>query len=361
MHYSGRKIIHIDMDAFFAAVEQRDFPELQNKAVIVGGLPNSRSVVATCSYEARKYGVHSAMPCSQAQRLCPHAIFVKPRYQVYRETSAIIQEIFSEFSNYVEPVSLDEAYLDVSSRKDYHGSATLIAQAIKEKIYQSTHLYASAGISYNKFFAKIASDMDKPNGLMTIKPENAATFIESLSINQFHGVGQATEKKMITLGIKNGKDLKSQSKETLIKHFGKKGLYYYNVARGIDNRPVVCQRKNKSVGVENTFDHDIYGKNQVMHILLGLFDEALTKLNSKGLIAYTLTIKIKYNDFVQITRSKKLSNAIKHSPEIKNLLDNMLRDTDIEQRKIRLLGITLSSLDKNNTNTRIQQLDLFTP
>ena len=249
----NRKIIHIDMDAFFAAVEQRDHPEYQNKPIIVGGKPDSRGVVATCSYEARKFGIHSAMPSSRAYRLCPQAIFVKPRFEAYKEASGLIRQIFSEYTELFEPLSLDEAYLDVSTNNSHHGSATLIAKAIKQSILQKTDLVASAGISYNKFLAKIASDMDKPDGLYLITPEQGEQFVETLAVGKFHGIGKATEKKMHALGIKTGQDLKQQSLAFLIRNFGKAGQYYHNISRAVDHRPVNNHRESKSVGVETTF------------------------------------------------------------------------------------------------------------
>jgi DNA polymerase-4 len=351
-----RKIIHIDMDAFFAAVEQRDFPELKGKPVIVGGQPNSRGVVAACSYEARKYGIHSAMPSSQAYRLCPSAIFRKPRFDVYRQTSLVIRKIFYSFTDLVEPASLDEAYLDVSQCAINNGSATLIAKDIKQKIKLQTRLIASAGVSYNKFLAKIASDMDKPDGLFLITPEQAETFIEDLAIRKFHGIGKATEAKMIQLGISNGKDLKQLSLPSLKQNFGKTGLYYYNIARGIDQRPIRTNRPNKSIGVETTFQQDILNTDKIIHQLLELLQQALEKTAAKNFNARTLTIKIKYHDFEQITRSRTLANPIINNSAAKYLLEELINTTEVGKRKVRLLGITLSSLEKQ---TNYRQMDLF--
>lgn len=354
-----RKIIHIDMDAFFAAVEQRDFPEYRNKPLIVGGNPNSRGVVATCSYEARPFGIHSAMPASRAYRLCPQAIFVKPRFDAYREASQAIREIFFDYTDLVEPLSLDEAYLDVTQSESDEGSATLIAKAIKTRIKQQTQLTASAGVSYNKFLAKIASDMDKPDGLYLITPTQGAKFVEQLPINKFHGVGKATALKMNALGIQTGKDLKLLSLEDLQQHFGKSGLYYYNIARGIDNRPVVSYRKSQSVGVETTFQQDINNIQTVLEHLQQLFDKALTKVTEKQLSAHTVTVKIKYHDFVQITRSRTLPQTLTASTRIVELLSELLKNTDVGRRDIRLLGITLSSLDDQSVSSLIQQIDIF--
>jgi len=252
-----RKIIHVDMDAFFASVEQRDQPEYQGQPLIVGGQPNSRGVVAACSYEARKFGIHSAMPSSRAYRLCPKAIFVKPRFEAYRAVSNQIREIFWRYASQVEPLSLDEAYLDVSYTEAFDGSATRIAQAIKADILSTTKLNASAGVSYNKFLAKIASDMDKPNGLYVIKPEQGMDFVANLPVGQFHGIGPATEAKMQKLGIHTGADLRNKSLAQLVERFGKSGQYYYNIARAIDERPVRSQRVRKSLGKETTFAEDV--------------------------------------------------------------------------------------------------------
>ncbi len=355
---SGRKIIHIDMDAFFAAVEQRDYPEYRNKPIIVGGKPNSRGVVATCSYEARKFGIHSAMPSSQAYRLCPQAIFVKPRFEAYKEASSTIREIFSEYTELFEPLSLDEAYLDVSDSFLHHGSATLIAQEIKKAILTKTSLVASAGVSYNKFLAKIASDMDKPDGLYLITPEQGYLFVENLAVGKFHGVGKATEKKMHALGIKTGADLRKQSLAFLLKNFGKIGQHYYHISRGNDYRPVNNYRPCKSIGVETTFQIDIDDRQDIVCCLNELFKTVLKKLNDKQLTAQTLTIKIKYQDFVQITRSLTLSNPLSGMIETAAVFDSLLKNTDIGWRKVRLLGVSLSSLtDKTQINYR--QMDLF--
>ena len=354
-----RKIIHIDMDAFFAAVEQRDHPQYQNKPIIVGGKPNSRGVVATCSYEARKYGIHSAMPSSQAYRLCPQAIFVKPRFEAYKDASNTIRQVFSSYTDLFEPLSLDEAYLDVSSASTHHGSATLIAKEIKTSILQKTHLVASAGVSYNKFLAKIASDMDKPDGLYLITPEQGSQFVKELAVGKFHGIGKATEKKMHKLGIKTGKDLKKQSLEFLLKAFGKAGQHYYHISRGIDHRPVNNHRTSKSVGVETTFQIDIKDRNDVLLYLHQLLDKALIKLSEKNLAAQTLTIKIKYHDFVQITRSQTLSKSISESSNLNPVIESLLKDTEIGLRKVRLLGVTLSSLHSLSQFVNYQQMDLF--
>jgi DNA polymerase IV len=354
-----RKIIHIDMDAFFAAVEQRDFPEYRNKPLIVGGNPFSRGVVATCSYEARPFGIHSAMPTSRAYRLCPQAIFVKPRFDAYREASQAIRQIFFDYTDLVEPLSLDEAYLDVTESEKNDGSATLIAKEIKIRIKQETQLTASAGISYNKFLAKMASDLDKPDGLHLIAPKEGVGFVEKLPIHKFHGVGKATALKMQALGIQTGKDLKIWSLEDLQQHFGKSGLYYYNIARGIDNRPVVNYRKSQSIGVETTYQQDISSIQVVFEQLQQLFDKALGKVMEKQLSAHTMTVKIKYHDFVQITRSRTLPQTISAATNIQDLLATLLKNTDVGKRDVRLLGITLSSFDDGVILSPAEQIDLF--
>ncbi len=360
MDGAPRKIIHIDMDAFYAAVEQRDNPNYRNKPVIVGGKPDSRGVVATCSYEARKYGIHSAMPSSQAYRLCPQAIFVKPRFDAYREASGIIREIFNRYSDMVEPLSLDEAYLDVSASELFQGSATLLARQIKQDIRHHTQLTASAGISCNKFLAKIASDLGKPDGLYLIAPEQAAGFAEKLAIGKFHGIGPATEKKMRELGIGTGKDLKHTPLALLQLHFGKAAQHYHNIARGIDNRPVNAHRPRKSVGVETTFDSDIEDIQTILQQLHDLLKQALSRLAEKGLTAHTLTIKIKFRNFVQITRGRTMSEPIADTAAIQLLLVELLKNTSVSTQGTRLLGITLSGLDSGQTDYRgYRQMDLF--
>ena len=357
--HATRKIIHIDMDAFFAAVEQRDFPQYRNKPVIVGGAPDSRGVVATCSYEARQYGIHSAMPSSQAYRLCPQAIFVEPRFEAYREASMAIRKIFAGYTELFEPLSLDEAYLDVSDVALHQGSATLIAKAIKTKIKQETQLIASAGVSYNKFLAKIASDINKPDGLYLITPEQGPSFVEQLPVEKFHGVGKATAVKMQSLGIRTGKDLKELPLEILQQYFGKSGLHYYNISRGIDNRPVNNYRIRKSVGVEITFQQDIKTKRDAIAHLHRLLEKALSKVTEKQLVAHTLTVKIKYHDFVQITRSRTLPHIITAASAIGAIIEDLLKNTDIGRRNVRLLGVTLSSLQGKSEQPSFQQMDLF--
>ena len=352
-----RKIIHVDMDAFFASVEQRDQPEYQGKPLIVGGQPNSRGVVAACSYEARQFGIHSAMPSSQAFRLCPQAIFVPPRFEAYREVSNTIRDIFWNYASEVEPLSLDEAYLDVTYTSEYGGSATRIAQAIKRDILTETDLIASAGVSYNKFLAKIASDMDKPDGLYIIKPEQGAAFVADLPIGKFHGIGPATEAKMNKLTIQTGKDLRLWTHAELVDKFGKVGNYYFNIARGIDNRPVRSQRVRKSLGKETTFTKDISTVVELLSQLEILAETVWNKLQEMKLAGRTLTIKIKYTDFQQVTRSYTEESSL-DLKDIKALLPILMARTDGGKTPVRLVGLTISGFEEPQSEQINLQLDL---
>lgn len=355
-----RKIIHIDMDAFFAAVEQRDFPEYRGKPLIVGGRPDKRGVVATCSYEARKFGIHSAMSSSRAYKLCPQAIIVHPRFEAYREASKIIRSIFLQYTDLVEPLSLDEAYLDVSESALFEGSATLIANDIKQKILQQTNLTASAGVSYNKFLAKVASDMNKPDGITIIRPEQGAQFVAELPVGKFYGVGKATEAKMHGLGIKTGADIKKLSAEECQQYFGKSGMYYYQICRGVDNRDVVSHRERKSLGSETTFEKDLDSVDEMLKVLNSLSIEVASSLKQKNLEGYTLTLKVKYDNFEQITRSKTMTKAIKNVEEMMPVIVRLLMKTEAESRKVRLLGITVSNFcGSQEQGFLIEQLRLF--
>jgi len=339
-----RKIIHVDMDAFFASVEQRDNPDLQGKPVVVGGNPNSRGVVAACSYEAREFGVHSAMPSSKAYKLCPKAIFVKPRFEAYLETSQKVRAVFAEITDKIEPLSLDEAYLDVTDSDLFQGSATLIANHIRQRIYDEVNLTASAGVSYNKFLAKVASDMNKPNGLYLIEPEHAEEFMEQLEVRKFFGVGKVTEKKLHSHGIYTGKDLKHYTELELTNLFGKSGRHYYNIVRGVDNRPVSSSRVRKSIGKETTFSEDLVDKRQIWETLKALSEKVSSSLLSKDIMAKTLTLKVKYNDFKQITRSKTLADGLQTQQQIIDVLPELLAKTDVGEKPVRLLGLNMSSL-----------------
>jgi DNA polymerase IV len=352
-----RKIIHVDMDAFFASVEQRDFAEYQGKPVIVGGQPNSRGVVAACSYEARKFGIHSAMSCSRAYRLCPQAIFLPPRFDAYREVSKQIREIFWKYASQVEPLSLDEAYLDVTYTSDFDGSATRIAQAIKAEILATTQLNASAGVSYNKFLAKIASDMDKPNGLYVIKPEQGLSFVAELPIGKFHGIGPATEAKMLKLGIKTGADLRIQSLVDLIGKFGKSGQYYYNIARAIDERPVRSTRVRKSLGKETTFSEDIVSIEWLTDQLNTLAEQVIVNLVKQQLQAKTVTLKVKYADFQQVTRAFSVEELLDLAA-VQQIIPQLLKRTQAGVRPVRLVGLSLSGLEKIQLEAERPQLDL---
>lgn len=340
-----RKIIHIDMDAFYASVEQRDFPEYKGKPLIVGGSPEGRGVVAAASYEVRKFGVHSAMPAAQAVRLCPHAVFVKPRFEVYREVSNQIREIFFQFTDLVEPLSLDEAYLDVTENHLNLPSATLIAKKIRQLIKEKTRLTASAGVAHNKFLAKVASDLNKPDGLAVIVPEEADEFLEQLEIGDFHGIGDATESRMKSLGIHTGKDLKEWSEIELVQEFGKTGRYYYNIVRGIDKREVKTHRIPKSIGKERTFTEDIDDLGWINNFLTELAGKISERLNKKNAAGKTVTLKVRYDDFETITRSTSFSHYIDGADDIAETAISLLEETKVGNRKVRLLGITISNLN----------------
>ena len=339
-----RKIIHVDMDAFFAAVEIRDNPDLKGKAVIVGGPPNSRGVVSTCSYEARKYGIHSAMASSLAYKLCPQAIFVKSNFEAYREASNIIREIFFEYTDLVEPASLDEAYLDVTSNKKNIKYATEIAKQIRQEIYKRTKLTASAGVSFNKFLAKIGSDMNKPDGMMVITPQTAMKILDELPIRKFHGIGAATEKKMLKLGIKNGADLRNFPLKILINHFGKVGIFYYNIIRGIDNREVKTSRIRKSLGSERTFSEDILDINKMFEFLKYDSDKISAKLEAKKIQGKTISIKLKYANFDVFSKSVTLRDWVSDKKTIFDVSVSLLEEILDPKRKVRLLGISLTNL-----------------
>ncbi|ORU91219.1 MAG: DNA polymerase IV [Cycloclasticus sp. symbiont of Poecilosclerida sp. N] len=353
-----RKIIHIDMDAFFASVEQRDNPELQGMPVIVGGQPNSRGVVAACSYEARQFGIHSAMPCSRAHRLCPQAIFIKPRFEAYKEVSKKNREIFWRYASDVEPLSLDEAYLDVSQNKQFEGSATRIAQAIKRDIQAETKLIASAGVSYNKFLAKVASDIDKPDGLYVITPAQGAAFVATLPIGKFYGVGPVTEKKMQQLGIKVGSDLRQKSLLDLTAHFGKSGDYYYHIARGVDHRPVNSTRVRKSLGKETTFKQDIANTDELIARLNVLAETVFINLQTNDLIPKTITLKIKYADFQTATRAHSSQSNITKLSQIRALIPELLLRTNAGKQGVRLIGITASNFAQKKALKKELQFDL---
>lgn len=353
----NRKIIHIDMDAFYASVEQRDFPDYRGKPVIVGGSPEGRGVVAAASYEVRKYGVHSAMPAARAIQLCPHAVFVKPRFEVYRKVSEQIREIFFQFTDLVEPLSLDEAYLDVTQNHINLPSATLIAKEIRKRIKEKTRLTASAGVAHNKFLAKVASDLDKPDGLSVILPEDAKAFLEKLEIGEFHGIGEATESKMKSLGIYTGKDLKEWSEIDLINEFGKTGRYYYRIVRGTDPRQVKPHRIRKSIGKERTFSEDVDDVGWINNFLRELAEKISKSMKSKNAAGKTVTLKVRYDDFETITRSTSFSHYINDAADITGTAIRLLEETQVGKRKVRLLGITISNLNLSEKG-RFEQLEI---
>jgi len=341
-----RKIIHIDMDAFYASVEQRDFPEYRGVPLVVGGPPDSRGVVATASYEARRYGIRSAMPCSRAAKLCPHALFVPPRFEVYKDVSAQIRLIFRRYTDIIEPLSLDEAYLDVTADKQGIGSALEIARQIKEAIREELQLTASAGVSINKFVAKIASDMDKPDGLTFIGPSRVAAFMERLPVEKFFGVGKVTAAKMRQLQLFTGADLKRLTEADLVRLFGKSGRFYYRIVRGIDDRPVEPNRELKSLAVEDTFGKDLTQVDAMEAELIKIAVRLSSRLQNRKLKARTFTLKVRFADFRLVTRSHSLPYHIDSSAEIMDTVRHSLHAV-VEQdpMPVRLLGISASNFE----------------
>ncbi len=341
-----RKIIHVDMDAFFASVEQRDDPALQGKPVAVGGA-SGRGVVAAASYEARKFGVKSAMPSVTAKRLCPDLIFVKSRFDAYREASQQIREIFRFFTPHVEPLSLDEAYLDVTEDLQGMGSATATAQAIRLRIREETRLTASAGVSYNKFLAKLASDQNKPDGICIIRPGEGEAFVQSLPIRRFHGVGPKAEEKMNRLGISTGADLADKDRAWLRQNFGSFGDYLFRAARGVDLRPVRANRLRKSVGGERTFSEDIHDADALRETCERIIDivwERIERAQAKG---RTVTLKMKYNDFTLQTRAQSVAQLVEDKETFAQLSRALLEEELPLPRPIRLMGLTLSNLERD--------------
>ncbi len=332
------------MDAFYTSVEQRDNPDLRGQPVVVGGTPEKRGAVAAASYEARQYGIHSAMPARTAVQRCPHLVFVRPRFEAYRAVSQQIRAIFFDYTDLVEPLSLDEAYLDVTANKKDIGSAMLIAGQIKQRIKAELQLTASAGVSINKFLAKIASDLDKPDGLSLIAPGQAAAFIEKLPIEQFHGVGPATAAKMKALGIESGADLKTRERHQLMATFGKAGDYYYKVVRAEDNRAVNPNRIRKSIGAEKSFFKDLHQQIEMEAALQSIAEEVHQRLIQNRRGGYRFTLKIKYDNYDVITRSRTLETPIQSVADILSLAKSLLLAHVTPHRPVRLLGITLSNL-----------------
>jgi len=360
----NRKIIHIDMDAFYASVEQRDNPELRGKAIAVGGSPEGRGgVVATASYEARKFGVRSAMPSKKALQLCPHIIFIRPRFAAYKEVSQKIREIFRRYTDLIEPLSLDEAYLDVTQDKQNIGSAIDVAKLIKQAIKDELQLTASAGVSINKFVAKIASDMNKPDGLTFIGPSSIESFMEKLAVEKFFGVGKVTADKMKRMGLFTGVDLKKFTEEEMVQHFGKAGRFYYQIVRGVDNREVQPNRETKSIGAEDTFPYDLTEVNEMNAELDKLSQTVANRVQGYQLKGRTITLKIKYSDFRQITRNYSVTEPVNDFITISEATKKLLLATEPEDKRIRLLGVTLSNfgeaVSKHKSPDNPEQLELF--
>jgi DNA polymerase-4 len=336
-----RKIIHVDMDAFFAAVEQRDDPSLRGKPVAVGG-SRERGVVATASYEARRFGIRSAMPSVTARRMCPDLVFVKPRFEVYREVSRQIREIFADYTALIEPPSLDEAYLDVTENLKGIPYAAKIASEIRKRIFETTNLTASAGVSYNKFLAKMASDINKPDGMFVITPEMGLEFVEKLPVGKFHGIGPKTAERMNSMGIATGLDLRSKPLDFMIENFGKVGKYYHGICRGIDERQVNPNRIRKSVGVENTFTFDLTTMEEMLREMDPILDEIWTHVQRIGEMGRTATLKIKFDDFRQITRSKSVTGTFDTKPMLKETIVELLEGLFPMDRGVRLMGVSIS-------------------
>jgi DNA polymerase-4 len=344
------------MDAFFASVEQLDNPELRGKPVAVGG-SGERHVVASASYEARKFGVRSAMPSVTAKKLCPALIFVRHRFERYTEVSEQILGIFREYSDLVEPLSIDEAFLDVTEDRKGIGSATLIAKEIKKEIRGRTGLTASAGISVNKFLAKIASDLKKPDGLFLIPPEDSEKFIEELPVEKFYGIGAVTAGKMHKLGIHNGADLKKWDLLSLIRNFGKAGKFYFDIVRGIDDRPVETEYERKSIGTELTYEKDLTTRFEIIAELYKVEKELMGRIESAGTSGRTITVKVRFSDFRQITRSRTMQNYIRDFKALHTSVTEIRKSLQLEGSRIRLLGVSISNLESDDCGDR--QLHLF--
>lgn len=341
------------MDAFFASVEQRDQPELKGKPVAVG-YGGNRGVVASASYEARKYGVRSAMPSITAKRLCPHLIFVSSNFDTYRKVSQQIRDIFLDYTDLVEPLSLDEAYLDVTENKKGLNSGTLIAEEIRQRIFETTQLTASAGVSFNKFLAKIASDINKPNGIKVITPEEAIEFINQLPVEKFHGVGKVTAKKMQSMGIYTGADLRKRNEIELVQRFGKAGRHYYKIVRAKDERKVNPNRIRKSIGAERTYSDDLSDMTvmkEKLSFLVALVHEYMLKRKNFG---RTITLKIKSADFVTITRSKSFVSEVRQVQQLEEIVYELLEQNWEEIDRVRLLGVAVSNLEKEKEEGGIQ-------
>ena len=338
---SDRRILHVDMDAFYASVEQRDDPTLRGRPLAVGG-SRERGVVAAASYEARRFGVRSAMPSVTARRLCPELLFVSPRFDVYKAVSRQIRAIFEDYTDLIQPLSLDEAYLDVTLPKRDLGSATAIAREIRARIRAETGLTASAGVSYNKFLAKLASDHRKPDGLFVITPSQGPGFVEALAVDRFHGVGPVTARKMRALGIETGADLRAQALPFLIRHFGKAGPHYHAIARGLDDRPVVTDRPRKSLGAENTFSRDLTDLSEALSVLDPIVDKVWAGIERGGRFGRTVTLKVKFSDFTIITRAASSERGFVSREAVSGAACTLLRGVHPFRLSVRLLGVSVS-------------------
>lgn len=354
-----RKIIHVDMDMFYAAVELRDRPELRGRPLVVGGPPDSRSVATTANYEARKFGIHSGMSCAQARRLCPQCLFIPPDFKKYQQVSEQIHGIFHEFTELVESVSLDEAYLDVTRNKKNEPSATRLAGEIKARIFAATGLTASAGVAANMFVAKIASDARKPDGLCVVRPEQVLAFIRPLPVIKIPGIGRVTDARLQQLAIRTVADLEKKPLEFLEKEFGKFGLYLYEIARGIDESPVTPWRERLSYGAEETFPRDIPEKEPLLEFLRECAERVFTELQEEGKLARTVTLKIKYADFQLVTRRQTFENFLASPAEVFQAARDLLERTEAGRRPARLAGISLSNFDPPGRKKDDAQVPLF--
>ena len=339
-----RLVLHLDLDAFYASIEQRDHPELRGKPVVVGGSPQSRGVVATCSYEARAFGVRSAMPARTAYRLCPQAIFLPPRFEVYRSVSSQVMAIFKSVTALVEPLSLDEAFLDVTSCVSNFPEAVQLARTIKDRIREETGLTASAGVSFNKLLAKLASDAHKPDGLTLITPEQAEAFLDALPVERFFGVGKVTAATLRKHGILNGADLRQMSEDHLRQLLGSRGGLLYQHVRADDERPVEPVRERKSIGKEVTLERDLADRRQMEAILANLAEQVERRLTDLELVARTLSLKVRWSDFQLITRSVSRTQGFRSAREMLPVLRTLLSQLGSEQRAVRLLGVSVSNL-----------------
>lgn len=350
-----RRILHCDMDCFYAAVHMRDDPSLRGKPVVVGGSPNGRGVVAAASYEARHYGIHSAMPAAQAVRRCRHAIFLKPEFARYRTESQEVFEIFRRFTPIVQPASLDEAYLDVSDHLEPWGSATAIAREIRRQVQEARRLTVSVGVGPNRLIAKIASDFDKPDGLTVVKPHRVQAFLDPLPVRRIHGVGPATEKSLHELGVATIADLRALEPEVLTRRFGRHGRGLYNYSRGLDERPVHTHRERKSLGHERTYSQDLATLPEMDAQLEDLAERVAKGLTHREITARTVTVKVRYPDFTTLTRSRTLDQPTASAPLLYRVARELLRQTEAGEKSVRLLGVTGSGLSQGEP----EQLQLF--